>query len=64
MIVYQCLFFLAGSINYWENIASTSVESIQMVLEQQLSGSEWDAAEAWIDDRLACRVDGVRQSAL
>ena len=59
MIVYQCLFFLSGSIGYWENVASISDDSIQMVLEQQLSGSEWDAAEAWIDDKLACRVDSV-----
>jgi hypothetical protein len=59
MIVYQCLFFSFGSINYWENVASTSAYSIQTVLEQRLSGNEWDAAEAWVDDKLACRVDSV-----
>jgi len=59
MIVYQCLFFSFGSISYWENVASISVDSIETVLEERLSGSEWDAAEAWIDDKLACRIDSV-----
>ena len=54
--VYQCLFFAAGRIDYWENIKSDSDAAIEVLLRQQLSTENWEAAEAWARDKLICRI--------
>jgi hypothetical protein len=56
--VYQCFFFAAGQIEYWENIESDSDEAIQALLSQRLSAENWEAAEAWAQDKLVCRIVG------
>jgi hypothetical protein len=56
--VYQCFFFSAGQIEYWENIESDS-GAIEALLSQRLSAENWEAAEAWAQDKLVCRVDAT-----
>ena len=53
---YQCFFFAAGRIEYWENIESDSEEAIQVLLTRQLCAENWEAAEAWSQDQLICRI--------
>ena len=54
--VYQCFFFAAGRIDYWENIESYSDEVIEVLLTRQLCAENWEAAEAWSQDQLICRI--------
>jgi hypothetical protein len=54
--VYQCFFFAAGRIEYWENIESDSDGAIEAVIKQRLSAENWEAAEAWAQDKLICRI--------
>ena len=54
--VYQCFFFAAGRIDYWENIESDSDAAIEVLLSQRLAAGNWEAAEAWAQDKLICRV--------
>jgi len=54
--VYQCFFFAAGRIEYWENIESDSDEVIEVLLSRRLSAGNWEAAEAWAQDKLICRI--------
>jgi hypothetical protein len=54
--VYQCFFFAAGRIEYWENIESNSEGAMQALLSQRLSAENWEAAEAWSQDQLICRI--------
>ena len=54
---YQCLFFTRGVIAYWENIDGDSDIAAHDFLTRHLQEGEWDAAEAWESDRLACRVE-------
>jgi hypothetical protein len=54
--VYQCLFFVDGRIEYWENIESYSDEVIEVLLDRKLSAENWEAAEAWSQDQLICRI--------
>ena len=54
--VYQCFFFAAGRIEYWENIESDSDEAIQTLLTERLSAESWEAAEAWVHNKLVCRI--------
>jgi hypothetical protein len=56
VMVYQCFFFSAGRIEYWENIESNSDGAIQALLSQRLSTEYWEAAEAWAQDKLICRI--------
>jgi hypothetical protein len=54
--VYQCFFFAAGRIDYWENIESDSDAAIEVLLSQRLAAGNWEAAEAWARDKLICRI--------
>ena len=54
--VYQCFFFAAGRIDYWENIESDSGAAIEVLLSRHLSAGNWEAAEAWVQDKLICRI--------
>ena len=54
--VYPCFFFAAGRIEYWENIESDSDEAIEVLLSERLSAGNWEAAEAWTQDKLICRI--------
>jgi hypothetical protein len=54
--VYQCFFFAAGRIEYWENIDSDSDGAIEALLSQRLAAENWEAAEAWVEDKLICRI--------
>ena len=36
--IYQCLFFVDGRIEYWENIESYSDEVIEVLLDRKLRG--------------------------
>jgi hypothetical protein len=54
--VYQCFFFAAGRIEYWENIESDSDEVIEVLLSERLSAGNWEAAEAWTQDILIWRI--------
>ena len=54
--VYQCFFFAAGKIEYWENIESDSAEVIEVLLSKRLSAGNWEAAEAWAQDKLICWI--------
>ena len=54
--VYQCFFFAAGRIDYWENIESDSDAAIEVLLSQRLAAGNWEAAEAWAQDKLICRI--------
>jgi hypothetical protein len=54
--VYQCFFFAAGRIDYWENIESDSDGAIESLLSQRRSTENWEAAEAWAQDELICRI--------
>ena len=56
---YECFFFIGGHIEYWENIESNSAEQIKVLLEQRLAAENWEAAEAWLQDRLICRIVAV-----
>jgi hypothetical protein len=54
---YQCLFFTRGVIAYWENIEGDSDTIAHDFLTGYLQEGDWDAAEAWDSERLACRVE-------
>lgn len=54
---YQCLFFTRGVVAYWENIEGDSDAVAYEFLKSHLQEGEWDAAEAWDSDRLACRIE-------
>ena len=54
--VYQCFFFAAGRIEYWENIESDSEAAIEILLSRRLAAGNWEAAEAWAQDKFICRV--------
>jgi hypothetical protein len=54
--IYQCFFFAAGRIEYWENIDSDSDGAIEAFLSQRLAAENWEAAEAWAEDKLICRI--------
>ena len=54
--VYQCFFFASGRIEYWENIESDSDEAIRALLSQRVAAENWEAAEAWAQDKLVCRM--------
>ncbi len=56
MAVFQCFFFSDGHIGYWENIERETEGSLRFLFREMLAQGEWDAAEAWKDDRLVCRV--------
>jgi len=56
MAVYQCLFFSAGVIEYWENLACEFDEAGLASLTAQMSEGEWDAVELWSGDRLIHRL--------
>ena len=56
MAVFQCLFFSGGYVAYWENIERETEGSLRALFQLMLSEGEWDAAEAWRDDRLVCQV--------
>jgi hypothetical protein len=56
--ICQCLFFAPGRIDYWENIKSDSDTAIEVLLRQRLSTENWEAAEAWTQDKLICRILG------
>ncbi len=55
-VVYWCFFFAAGWIDYWENIESYSDAAIAVLLSQRLAAGNWEAAEAWVQDKLICRI--------
>ena len=38
--VYQCFFFAAGRIDYWENIESASDAAIEVLLRQRLAAGK------------------------
>jgi hypothetical protein len=50
------LFLRRGRIEYWENIESDSDEAIQTLLNERLSAESWEAAEAWVHNKLVCRI--------
>jgi hypothetical protein len=54
--IYQCFFFSADQIEYWENIEGDSHGVIEALLSQRLSTESWEAAEAWAEDKLICRT--------
>ena len=56
MAIYQCLFYEQGRIDYWENIEAISDVTIRQLLVDRLSDGGWEFAEAFLDDRLVCRV--------
>jgi hypothetical protein len=56
MATYQCLFFMDGRVGYWENVGAGGDASIGALLEEMLAEGDWNAAEAWRDDVLVCRV--------
>jgi hypothetical protein len=53
------LFLRRGRIEYWENIESASDEVIEVLLSKRLSAGNWEAAEAWAQDKLICRIAGI-----
>ena len=56
MGTHQCLFFLNGLVEYWENVTADGDVSIEALLEDMLAQGNWHSAEAWRDDMLVCRV--------
>ncbi|HZT18366.1 MAG TPA: hypothetical protein VFA23_03125 [Dongiaceae bacterium] len=56
MALFQCFFFSDGRIGYWENIERDTEASLRSKLLNMLCDGEWEAAEAWRDDRLVCRA--------
>ena len=54
--VYQCFFFAAGRVDCWENIESDSDAAIELLLSRRLAAGNWEAAEAWAQDKLICRI--------
>jgi hypothetical protein len=56
MGTYQCLFFVNGRVEYWENVAADGDLSIRARLEEMLGEGNWHYAEAWRDDVLVCRI--------
>jgi hypothetical protein len=54
--VYQCFFFAAVRIGYWENIDSDSDGAIEALLSQRLAAENWEAAEGWVQGNLICRI--------
>jgi hypothetical protein len=56
MAIYQCFFFCEGHIGAWENIECQTDSSFKMLLEQQLFDGNWNVVEAWMHDRLVCRL--------
>ena len=56
MAIYQCFFYSRGFIGYWENLAAPTDQAVKDWLVAELSDSEWESAEAWLDDELACQI--------
>lgn len=56
-MVYQCFFYSCDRVGYWENLVASTGEAIKARLVAELTASEWQSAEAWLDDELACRVE-------
>jgi hypothetical protein len=56
MVIYQCLFYKQGRIDYWENIEAISDVTIRQLLLDRLSDGGWEFGEAFLDGRLVCRV--------
>lgn len=56
MAAYQCLFFSAGVIEYFENLECESDGAGQAALAAKISEGEWDAAELWSGDHLIHRL--------
>jgi hypothetical protein len=56
MATYQCFFFEAQRIGYWENVVAEGDHSIRSLLEERVALGDWEAAEAWRDDALICRT--------
>jgi hypothetical protein len=54
--IYQCFFFILDHIEYWENIESNSDGEVTALLNQRLAVENWEAAEAWLQNRLICRI--------
>ena len=57
--VYQCFFFTADRIACWENIESDSQVAIEALIKQRLSEESWEAAEAWAQNKLVCRISAA-----
>jgi hypothetical protein len=56
MPIYECLFFSHGRVKYVENLECDNEASLRPLFQRLLSKEEWDAAEAWRQERLVCRV--------
>ena len=56
MGTYQCLFFVNGRVDYWENVTADGDLSIRAILEEMLGEGNWHYAEAWRGDVLVCRI--------
>ena len=56
MPIYKCLFFSHGRADYIENLECDNEASLRPLFQQLLSKEEWDAAEAWRQVRLVCRI--------
>jgi hypothetical protein len=53
---YQCLFFMNGRVEYWENVTADGDVSIQALLTEMLGEGNWHYAEAWRDNVLVSRL--------
>ena len=56
MGTYQCLFFVNGRVDYWENVTADGDLSIRSLLEKMLGEGNWHYAEAWRDNVLVSRI--------
>jgi hypothetical protein len=56
MPIFQCYFFLGGRIDYLENLECDTVATLRYMLENLLADGEWEAVQAWKNDRLICEV--------
>jgi hypothetical protein len=55
--IYQCLFYSRGLIGYWENVAASTDQAARARLVAEMSDGEWQSAEAWLGDQLACQIE-------
>ena len=56
MPTFQCLFYSDSAIAYWENIECAG-NSLQRILDTALKNNDWHRAEAWLADKLICRIE-------
>lgn len=56
MSIYQCLFFNKGVVVHWENIEAESDSEIRAMLAKTIHDERWEAAEAWLDEAMVCRI--------